>query len=150
MPYIKITNELSTTIKELRNITKTTAMELAKAICRSNGYISNLENGKSSQIDLSELFKIFDFFKNKNDECDIVITQFLDKGILPYLSKAETREKEEFVRFDKQFRMIKIPKSFIDYFKSELQKNSLTSYEIMKEVNSNRYIENPDRYKKKM
>lgn len=148
MPYTKITNDLSDTIKNLRSITKTTAADLAKAISRSSGYISNLENGKTSQIELSELFKIFNFFKNKNDECDIIITQFLDKGILPYLSKAETREQEEFIRFDKQFRKIKIPKSFIEYIKSELQQSSLTSFEIMEEVNSNRYIDNPDQYKK--
>lgn len=148
MPYTPVTEQLSDTIRNLRKTTNTNAADLAKAINRSAGYISNLERGKSKQIELSELFDIFNFFSGNNEECNIIINQFLEKGLTAKLSKNEIHQKEEYVRFDKQFRQIKIPNSYIDYILGELNANSLTSKDVMKEVNSNRYIENPEQYEK--
>lgn len=150
MPNANVTPELSSIIKEMRQLTGTNAKDLADHIKKSAGFLSNVENGKATSIDLDVLFKIFNYFHKKNKDVDIQIDNFIENCMEVTYSLEEIEQRKNFTLFDKQFRNITIPPGYIDFIKQELQDKKISVDEVMEEINRNRDIDNPDGYEKNM
>lgn len=157
MSEIAVTKELSSSIKKLRKITSTHAKELAGIINRSTGYISNLENGKTSKIDLYDIINIFEFFNERansmqddtssisiKEQCSNIINNYLINETDAPLDDKEIQERTEYLIFDKQFRTIQITAEFKDYVITQLNDNKITAGDVIDEVNLNRDLPNAD------
>ena len=157
MSEITVSKELSSIIKRLRKLTSTTAKELAEKIDRSTGYISNIENGKVSKIELYDIINIFEFFNDRansiqedksginiKEQCSNIINNFFLNESEEPLDDKELMERQEFILFDKQFRTIQITPEYIKYVSSELEENNITAIDVIRELNTNRHLPNAE------
>lgn len=148
MSTTKVTPELGKTIKELRKLTDTTSKDIADLIGKSTGYISNIENCKTPFIDCQDVFKIFKFLEEKDSSISSRISQFLDNLKIDFSEdEIEERQNEKrfYIMFDEQYRVVHIENLLVEYLKAQIANSDITATDIMRELNSNRYLSNEDK-----
>jgi len=149
MATTKVTPELGKIVRDLRKQAGITAADLAKAIRKSSGYISNIENSKAKIINCKDMFDIFEVLVS--DAVDKSrVNDFLNSIKIDFDPSDITSEikREFFILFDKQFRAINIEESLVEYIKTEMDREGFTVDDVIAELNSNRAVENPEKYQK--
>lgn len=136
MPKVKLSPELSFTIKTLRQKSNIKSTELAEHINKSVAYISKLENFNLKSLDLDLLIQIFKFLLKTEDEFQKFIdTEFNKLSI--QLTPKEIKEQNWLTLFDLELRKIPIPDSLKDFITLKLKELSLTTTELIHKINQN-------------
>lgn len=140
MPRINLTKEISEAIKDMRQSKDITASEIARDIQKSTGFISNIENCKSTTVDLRDIYTLIEHLTKDDVKTKEVMIQLLNNSTLLY-SSDELKQRYALVSFDKQFRDIPIEDDFLDFVLSEIENIKLTPAQVIAEMNSNRFID---------
>ena len=89
MPNIELTENLRSTIRDLRKSKKKRGDELSKELGKGASYISQIENGKIKEIDFALLNKIF---RKITDLSDDEYAEYMDNLIddsMAHMTKEE-------------------------------------------------------------
>lgn len=141
MPYIQITEKLRDIIKLERKKAKIRGDELSKDLGKSASYISQIENGRITNIEVEIFYKIFEHIINlPEDSRNAYINQILDN------TPTDNIEEEEWmITFDMQYRMFKIPDKIIELIIDKRTKLKMTSQDLVKYINKNEGTEEFDK-----
>lgn len=133
MPYIQITPKLRDTIKDERKKAKLRGDVLSKELGKSASYISQIENGRITNIEIEMFYKIFEKIINLPEESrNAYINQILDN-----MSTENIEDEEWMITFDMQYRMFKIPDAIIQLIKEKRANCKISSRDLVKYINKN-------------
>lgn len=144
MPYIKITDKLRETIKEKRKERQIRGDFLSKELGMGASYISQIENGRTSRIDVDILHKIFKKIINLPEEQfnDFMTELLQDLSI--ELSEKDIEEEHWMMVFDLKYRKLPIPDELVTYILEKLSLLEMTPENLINEVNKNKFLEDKD------
>lgn len=146
MPNIELTENLRSTIRDLRKSKKKRGDELSKELGKGASYISQIENGKIKEIDFSMLNKIFRKITDlPKDEYANYMNDLIDKSIT-HMTKDELKHEEWMHQFNYEIRQFPISDKLISFIKEHLNSLNITPEELVNLINQNRAltVPNPD------
>ncbi|RHV20485.1 XRE family transcriptional regulator [Blautia sp. OM05-6] len=141
MPNIELTENLRSTIRDLRKSKKKRGDELSKELGKGASYISQIENGKIKEIDFALLNKIF---RKITDLSDDEYAEYMDNLIddsMAHMTKEEIEREEWIHQFNFEIRKFPIPDTLITYIKEQLEKLNVTPSEFVQIINKNRPLD---------
>lgn len=144
MPNIELTENLRSTIRDLRKSKKKRGDELSKELGKGASYISQIENGKIKEIDFSLLNEIFKRITDlPKDEYVKYIDNLIDNSIT-HMSREELKHEEWVHQFNYEIRQFPIPDSLILFIKEHLNRLNTTPEDFVKIINQNRGLNDLD------
>ena len=133
MPYIQITEKLREIIKIERKKNNIRGDELSKDLGKSSSYISQIENGRITNVEIETFYKIFEKIINLPEESrNAYINQILDNTIVD-----NAIEEEWLITFDLQYRMFRIPDNIISLIIEKRTNLNMSSQDLVKYINEN-------------
>ena len=109
MPYVNITQALRDIIKEERKKRDISTISLSESIKKGKAYISQIESGKISSIELQTFYDIFEKIIDMPDSerNEYIQNNILDKATFKFSNK-EIEKQEWFITFDMKIRQFPI------------------------------------------
>ena len=149
MANITVTPELASIIKRERANAnpKLSAKELSLAIEKSDTYISTLERGNIKKLDSKLFINIFRKIKICSDaEFQNYINTILNDAFtsIKYNEK-ELKKQEWILQLSLVMRKIPISPNIITFIKESLAELNLTDIDLIRKINSNTYLPNPEK-----
>lgn len=136
MYNVQLTAYLRSILKELRKNSNLRGDTLSKELKKGASYLYQIEAGKIKEVSLDNLTFIFQKISNTSNE-DFpsfiigLIDQIVDTHKLPSL------ENETWIKlYDVEYRMYNITDNIIMYITDTLEKNDISSQEIINKINS--------------
>lgn len=141
MPNVNLTEHLRNTIRDLRKEKKKRGDELSKEIGKGAAYISQIENGKIKEIDLSLLNKIFHKITDlSGEEYNNFLDDLLNETVC-HMTQEELEHEEWVARFNYELRKIPITDSLVEFIKDKLDELNYTPEEFVNIINENRGLQ---------
>lgn len=138
MPYVNVTQELRDTIKEERKKRGKSTVELSTDISKGKAYISQVESGKISSI---ELKTFYDIFENLIDMSSEQRDEYIQNNILNKftinLSEDEINKQVWMITFDLQTRQFPINNSLRQFIKEKRENIQKSPEELVEYINLN-------------
>lgn len=149
MANITVTPELASIIKRERTNAnpKLSAKELSLAIEKSDTYISTLERGNIKKLDSKLFINIFRKIKICSDaEFQNYINTILNDAFtsIKYDEK-ELKKQEWILQLSLVMRKIPISVNIITFIKESLAELNLTDIDLIRKINANTYLPNPEK-----
>ena len=150
MPVINVTDNLREIIRNSRQETKTSGAELAQDIHKGKAYISQLENGKISTVEINVLVEIFrNIYKNmRDDEFNEFIQNVLDNASMK-MTAEDMRHEKWLAWFNYQVRQFPVEDKLINFIREKLEKLNLAPAKLVEIINRNEGLDVSDNLKKK-
>jgi Helix-turn-helix. len=137
MPSVELTENLRSTIRDLRKKKKKRGDELSRELGKGASYISQIENGKIKEIDFKMLDDIFQKIVDlPQDQYEKYITNILD-NVISHLSKEEIQHEHWMHQFNYEMRMFPIYDEIISFISNRLEKLNYTPEELVNLINKN-------------
>jgi len=139
VPTITVTAELINIIKSERKLRNFNSGDLSRDLKKNTSYISQLENGKISQLDLKIFHDIFEKLIPDETNRSEFVSNLLNNLSVKY-SKDEIKKQVRMTNFDLQFRLIPIPEEIIEFLKDkkiQLEEKGFSTKNIIDKVNLN-------------
>lgn len=144
MPNIELTENLRTTIRDLRKSKKKRGDELSKELGKGASYISQIENGKIKEIDFSLLNKIFQKITDlSKDDYAKYMNNIIDNSIT-HMSKEELKHEEWLHQFNYEIRQFPISNELISFIREHLKNLDITPEDFVNIINQNRGLADYD------
>lgn len=137
MPYVEVTESLREVIKTERKRRNLRGDDLSKLIGRSPSYISQLERGNISSLELKIFYKIFKNIITLKGESFI---KYLDKVLSSStikLSKEEIEKETWYQNFELQLRKFPITQDIIDFINYKLKNLNIDGKFLVNKINEN-------------
>jgi transcriptional regulator with XRE-family HTH domain len=136
LPVVHIDDTLRNTIKDERKKRGIRGDVLAKDINKSASYISQIENGTISTMDISILYAIFKRIIDlpEKDLSDYLIKTF-NKNIK--FTKDDIHKKEWLLNLEYQFRLFPITPEIINFLETKLKELDITPKDLVLKINKN-------------
>lgn len=140
MPSIELTENLRTTIRDLRKKKKKRGDELSKELGKGASYISQIENGKIKEIDFNLLDEIFHRITDlPGKEYTNFINSLLDNAA-SHMTEEELQHEKWVFQFDYEIRKYPISDALIKFIKDKLLELNYTPEEFVALINENREL----------
>ncbi|APM37793.1 helix-turn-helix domain-containing protein [Clostridium kluyveri] len=140
MPVVHVDDTLRNAIKEERKKRGLRGDILAKDIHKSASYISQIENGTISTMDISILYAIFKRIIDlpEKDLSDYIFEKF-DKNIK--FTEKDIRKREWILNLEYQFRLFPISLEIINYLQTKLNNLNISPKDLVLRINQNEDLE---------
>ena len=135
MPKVKVTPELSDTLRNLRAQNKIKSRELAKHIGKSPAYITKLEKNGIKAIDLSVLYDILSFIA-PDLSYTALAEQIFDTLKIKY-SAEEISDQVWYMNYEEVKCLIPIPQSLIEEINEEINELKISRKYLLERINAN-------------
>ena len=147
MPYVNITQALRDIIKEERKKRDISTISLSESIKKGKAYISQIESGKISSIELQTFYDIFEKIIDMPDSerNEYIQNNILDKATFKFSNK-EIEKQEWFITFDMKIRQFPINDDLRSIIKEKRTNLGKSPESLVSFINENNYLENKDDY----
>ncbi len=136
MPKYKVTKNMGSALKNLRQYRKIKAIDLAKAINKTGAYISKLEKGELNTIDSEDFIEIIRKMSNNQNEFSEAIDTLLKDTTMEYSEEEQENEAWK-LNLDYFYRVLPIESKYKEIVKSKMNQLNITSSELSNYINSN-------------
>ena len=141
MPNFELTENLRSTIRDLRKSMKKRGDDLSKELGKGASYISQVENGKIKEIDFDLLDQIF---RKITDLPETQYRAFRDNlldNVTSHLNDKEIRHEKWLHQFNYELRNYPITESLIQFISTQINQLGYTEEEFVNIINQNRTLE---------
>lgn len=149
MPYVEVTESLREVIKSERKKRNIRGDVLSKEINKSPSYISQLERGNISTLDLNLFYKIFEnIIELKGENFLEYLDGILDNSPKIKLNKKDIERETWYQNFELQLRKFPITKDIINFITNKLNGLNIDGKFLIHKINENEdlpkeYMEEP-------
>lgn len=141
MPSIELTENLRSTIRDLRKKKKKRGDELSKELGKGASYISQIENGKIKEIDFDLLDQIFHKITDLSDsQYNEFIKNLLDTAA-SHMTNEELQYEKWMHQFNYEIRKYPITDELISFIRDKLAELHCTPRDFVSIINTNRGLE---------
>lgn len=136
MPKFIVTKNMGSALKNLRQLRKIKAIDIAHSINKTGAFISKLEKGELNSIDEEDFYTIIDTL-SKNDTEREEAAKLLFKDASMEYSEDEAANKEWKYTLDTVIRRIPIPAKYVEIVNNEITLLNIDCQELSKYISSN-------------
>lgn len=143
MPKYKVTKNMGSALKNLRQYRKIKAVDLAKAINKTGAYISKLEKGELNTIDCDDFIQIIRTMSQNKEEFSEAIDALLKDTSMEF-SEDEQENEEWKLNLDYFYRVLPIKDEYKLLVSQKMEELHISSTELSNYINANFDIYNDE------
>lgn len=149
MPKYKVTKNMGSALKNLRQYRKIKAIDIARSIDKTGAYISKLEKGVLNTIEEEDLIIIINAMSKDEEEFNEALKTLLKDTTMEF-SEEEAANEEWKLNLDRVFRQIPINEKYISIIKEKIHSLDITTQELSDYIYSNSDLYNDVNFSKEL